>query len=333
MLRVLITVVCVLAAFGLFAMHDGIQYTLVLVTGSFSKTLPDTAQHTKSPNCDGASPCESGMIKVMSYNVLCRICDKDGFDQWQQRLPHLQEMIAKYDPDLLGSQELGGNGDIETIQSLFPEYGCVTYKLAKWAYADCALFYRKDRFDALDSGQFWLSPKPTVPFAHNWKVLTMPRYVNWAYLRQKSNGFRFLYVNTHFDNTSANKEPSAILFAKMFKPIADVMPIIATGDFNTDSTTQRYKNIKGGDGDAAIFHDVYDLATSKEVINNLPPDAKPSDIGEFIDPVRTIDHVFLAGPAKKEAARWVQDASVYGPDNRRPSDHPAVCAEVNLSLQ
>ena len=333
LLRILIVGVVLCAAFASFAAHDGIQYTLALVTGSFSKPVPDTAQYTASPNCDGTSPCSSGTIKVMTYNVLCRICDKEGYDPWDQRLPHLQEMIAKYDPDLYGSQELGGNGDIETILSLFPQFGCVSYKLAKWAYADCALFYRKDRFEALDSGQFWLSPKPHVPFATAWKKLAMPRYVNWVYLRQKSNGFRFLYVNTHFDNNSANKEPSAVLFAKTFKPIADVMPIIATGDFNTDPTTTRYKNISGGEGGAAIFHDVYDLTPSKEVLNNLPPDAKPKDLQEFIDPLKTIDHVFLAGPVKMEVARWIQDATAYAPNNRWPSDHPAVFAEVNLTLK
>lgn len=332
-LRVLIVLVILCAGFAFFVAHDGIQYTLALVTGSFSKGAPDTAQYAASPNCGGTTPCSSGTIKVMTYNVLCRICAKEGYDAWDQRLPHLQEMIAKYDPDLYGSQELGGNGDIETFLSLFPQFEAVSYKMAKWAYADSALFYRKDRFEALDSGQFWLSPKPSVPFAHNWRALTMPHYVNWVYLRQKSNGFRFLYVNTHFDNTSGNKEPSAFLFANTLRPIANVMPIIATGDFNTNPTTERYKNIKGGDGDAAVFQDVYDLAPSKEVINNLPPGFKPKDLGEFIDPAKTIDHVFLAGPVKMEVARWIQDATAYPPNNRWPSDHPAVYTEVNLTLK
>jgi endonuclease/exonuclease/phosphatase family metal-dependent hydrolase len=332
-LRVVIIVICLIAASAIFISNDGIQYVLAFATNSFSKPLPSPEEIAQAPNCDGAALCESGWIKVMTYNVLCRICDKDGYDSWDERTPHLQEMIMKYDPDLFGSQELGGNADIAQIQTWFPDYECVTFKFGKWTYADCALFFRKDRFDSLKSGQFWLGSNPNLPFAHSNKAISMPRYVNWVLLRQKSNGFRFLYVNTHFDNSGCNKNPSALFYAKMFRPIAKVLPIIATGDFNTYSEEERYTDIKGGKGDEAFFQDVYDLAQSKELLNNLPPDVKPKDLEEFINPVKTIDHVFLAGPVKMDVARWIQDATVYAPNNRWPSDHPAVYAEVNLKLK
>jgi endonuclease/exonuclease/phosphatase family metal-dependent hydrolase len=261
------------------------------------------------------------------------MCAKEGFDNWDARIPHLEEKIAGYDPDLLGVQELGGDQDLDQFLAMFPQYECISYRFGKWAYGDAALFFRADRFEALDSGQFWLSPHPALPFGFAWKPLSMPRYVNWVYLRQKSNDFRFLYLNTHFDNNGPNKETAARFFAKVFRPIAERMPIIATGDFNTPTTSDRYKNIKGGDGGPPFFVDAADLVAKKEVISNIPSGTASHKIEEFIDPAQSIDHVFLAGPNKAEVGRWVEDANVYGPQNRWPSDHPAIYAEVDLKLQ
>jgi endonuclease/exonuclease/phosphatase family metal-dependent hydrolase len=332
-LKVILIALVLLVAVVVALKLDGIQYVFALATGSFSKPYFDVSAYLQSPNCDGTDSCESGPIRVMTYNVLCRPCVKEGFDPWDERLPHLQEMIARYDADLLGLQELGGFGDIETFARVFPQYEYVTYTFSEWAYGDCALFYRKERFEALDSGQMWLGPKPTVPLGAGWKALAMPRYVNWVYLRQKSNGFRFLYVNTHFDNNTRNKEASASLFAKTFAPLAAVMPIIVTGDFNTNQQVARYRNLKGDTGTSRVFDDVFDLASEKKVIQNIPDGVKALRAEFFTDPARAIDHIFLAGPVEKNVSRWIEDASVYGQDNRWPSDHPAVYAEVGLRMR
>ncbi len=329
----IVVAILILSVLGwFFVTHEGVQYTLAALVRSSGKPYFDPAVYASEPNCSGTTPCGSGVIKVLTFNVLCNGCNKPDFDPWETRLPHLIERITKYDPDLWGSQELGGNGDIDTFLQAFPQYACVTYRAGRLAFADCALFYRKDRFDLLDSGQMWLSPKPTLPFSFGWKPLAVPRYTNWAYLKQKSNGFRFLYVNTHFDNNSPNKEPSAVLFSKTYGAIAKTVPMIVTGDFNTDSTTQRYKNIQGGTDGLAKFEDTMNLAPNKEVLNTIPQNHKLDDIETYIDPARLIDHIFLAGPEKKEVLRWVVDATTYGNTKRLPADHPSVYAEVQLSL-
>jgi len=329
-LKRIAVVAVVLLLFAVYVRHDGIQYTMAFVLHSWSKPYFNLEPYRRKANCDGASPCESGRLKVLTYNVLCRVCEKDGYDKWNERWPHLKDLIAKYDADLFGAQELGGYGDIDTILKAFPQYACETYKFGPWAYGDCALFYRADRFEVLDAGQMWLSPKPSVPFAHNWKPLSVPRYVNWAYLRQKSNGFRFLFVNTHFDNNSANKEPSAVLFSRTFRPIAESVPIVATGDFNTDVRAERYRNIRGAKDGPAVFNDTMDLAKTKNVLQSAGAIASDDEIRWHTDLERTIDHIFVAGPVDAEVFDWTQDATVYAPWFRWPSDHPAVYAELNL---
>jgi endonuclease/exonuclease/phosphatase family metal-dependent hydrolase len=331
-LKRLAILAAILILLAFFIRNDGIQYTMAYALGSFGNPYFNADLYAAEKNCDGAAQCASGPLRVMTYNVLCRICDKNRptFDPWTERLPYLCERIAKYDPDLLGMQELGGYADLEDFRKAFPQYDYVTYKFGKWAYGDCALYYRKDRFEVLDSGQMWLSPKPTLPFALAWKA-SMPRYVNWAYMRQKKDGFLFLYLNTHFDNATVNKEPAAVLFAKTFNPIAAKMPVIVTGDFNTNSTTQRYKNIIG-EGPGKL-EDTYDLAPSKELLNEPASKGKEREMDGYDNALMAIDHIFVGGPGKKEVFRWVIDSTLYGPDKKSPSDHPSVFAEFNLGLR
>lgn len=332
-LAVLVVILAALLLLFVFSVWNGtFQYSMASALGSFGNPYFNAGQYSGDKNCGGAAQCASGPIRVMTYNVLCRICDKNrpAFDPWTERLPYLCERIATYDPDLLGMQELGGYVDLEDFRTALPQYDYITYKFGKWAYGDCALYYRKDRFEVLDSGQLWLSPKPTLPFALAWKA-SMPRYVNWAYLRQKKDGFQFLYLNTHFDNATVNKEPAAVFFAKTFNPIAAKMPMIVTGDFNTNSTTQRYKNLMG-EGPGKL-ENTYDLAQTKELLDA----ASKKEFGREMDgadnPEKAIDHIFVAGPVKKEVFRWVLDSSLYDSDTKSPSDHPSVFAEFNLVLR
>jgi endonuclease/exonuclease/phosphatase family metal-dependent hydrolase len=318
---------------------QGVQYTLALVRNSWGKARFDSSAVTPEKNCAGITPCTSGPIRVLSYNVLCRICTegsaehhKLGFEGWYDRLPHIMAVIKEYKPDLLGLQEVGGWQDINELNPDPSLYEPLAHEVGPWVYGDAALFYRKDRFDALDSGQFWYGPTPDIPFAYEWRRLSMPRYLNWVHLRQKDNGFEFLYMNTHFDNAGVNKDPSALLVNKTFGPHAKRLPIIFTGDFNTKrSENPRYHNIMFGDGTEAVFKDALDLAAKPEELPALATsDGKRDDRPKTLDDV--IDHIFLAGPGKNEVQRWVVDSRRYGSGaDKSQSDHPAVFAIVDLA--
>lgn len=324
-LRRLLALLAAVVLVAVFVYHDGIQHVIGMVSGHAG--VPEAGA---TANCDGITPCSSGPMGVLTFNVLCRLCEKEGFDSWDLRAPHLRDLIRRYDPDLLGLQELGGVQDFVDLLGSDSPYEVVSYRLGKWYYGDCALFYRRGMFELLDSGQFWLSPKPTVPFAKGWKPLSMPRYLNWALLRRTDNGFRFLYMNTHFDNNTVNKNPSAELVARTFGPLAKALPIIMTGDFNTDQSSHRFDVLRRAGTTAVTFENAMDLAEVREVIGDESGDAAPSSDDACFEVSGLIDHIFLAGPIEKGVARWVLDRPRYGPEDRRPSDHPAVFAEVVL---
>ncbi len=329
-------ILAVTSVFGLlaaaFVYFQGIQYSLALLTGSLRNPYFDAAPYATDDNCFGREPCTSDIVRVLTYNIYCRICTDEQHDPWDVRIPHLRNMIQRYDPDLIGSQELGGWKDIQEFLPDETTYGIVSFEFGPWTYGDSALFYRKSRYELLDSGQFWLSPNPELPFGFGWLKLSAPRYLTWACLRDRNNGFTFLFMNSHLDNNPLNKESSAPLIFSRFSPVSEQMPIIFTGDFNTSPTTERYNVLRKGYSENVVFHNAADItARQAECIytaDTLPPD-KLADFQHF---EHTIDHIFLAGPVKKEVLRWVVDRNIYGEPQRQASDHPAIFAEIRLTL-
>jgi endonuclease/exonuclease/phosphatase family metal-dependent hydrolase len=341
-LKVTVILCIVVLLSALFIYLQGIQYTLGLLTGSLRDPYFDGAQYQAEKNCYGNTPCSSDVIGVLTYNVFCRVCD----ELWDVRITHLRNLVERYNPDLIGSQELGTWKDIEEYLPEGDIYEAVTFEFGPWTYADAALFFRKSRYELLDSGQFWLSPNPGLPFGFGWLKLSAPRYLTWAYLRDRHNGFTFLFMNTHLDNNPMNKEASAPLIFKTFAPYAERMPIIFTGDFNTNPTTERYTVLRQGTGEQAtgritvlrqgtgnqtIFFNAADIVQKQEMQLYQEGTAIPADRTYFTNFMNTIDHIFLAGPVEKEVREWVVDYNEYDV-GQRASDHPAVFAKIQLTL-
>ena len=333
MFRSLVVTIIVALLGALFVWNNGIQYSLAILTGSLRDPCFDGQQYDEEASCYSEERCESGVIRMLTYNVLCRVCVKEDYDPWDERILYLRGLVERYDPDLIGSQELGSWRDIVEFLPGDDVYGVVSFDFGPWTYADSALFYRKARYDLLDAGQFWLSPTPHLPFGFPWKPLSMPRYVSWAFLRDRENGFTFLYMNSHVDNNPLNKDNSAPLVFDVFAPHAYRMPVIFTGDFNTNATTERYQVFQRGPGDDIVFVNAADLAPALELQQYTPEQAEPVDTVPFDRFEHMIDHVFLAGPVEKEVLRWVVDYNTYGDAQRPASDHPAVYSEIRLSLR
>lgn len=329
-----LAVTCIIAAsLAVFVYCQGIQYTVALLSNSLRDPHFDSSGYEPGDNCHGEEPCSSGVIRVLTYNVFCRICGQEGDDPWDVRVARLRRLVERYDPDLIGSQELGGWKDMQEYLPEGDKYATVTFEFGPWTYGDSALFYRRSRYELLDSGQFWLSPNPGLPFGFSWLKLSAPRYLTWACLRDLHTGFTFLFLNSHLDNNTLNKESSAPLIYKTFSAHAERLPIIFTGDFNTNPTTTRYTVLQQGHDGVQVFHNAADIAAQREVQVYLPGNDEPSSTGAFDRFEHMIDHIFVAGPTSTEVLRWVVDENLYGEPLRQASDHPALYAELRMTLQ
>ncbi len=310
--------VALIALIG-FIRFQGIQYLAAYLGQGFAHALP--AVNTSPQNC------RSGAMTVLSYNVeygsdfiesmalRFRHGDTGGALPWSTRLPEIRERIAEYDPDLIGFQETHTDTDIATIVPS-TKYSLVSYHLGRFQYGDAALLFKTDRFELVDKGQFWLGPNPSLPMSYGFRALSMIRYVNWAMLHDKSNNFSFIFVNTHFDNASVNKEPSATLFYQQLTKLAQTLPVIVTGDFNTPASTERYDRLSGAKDLPPLLQNAYQLAGEPVVQPSLHPNQR-------------IDHIFAGGACRATAESWLIDPRPLK-NGQRMSDHDPLVSRLRF---
>jgi endonuclease/exonuclease/phosphatase family metal-dependent hydrolase len=206
-------------------------------------------------------PASPGELRVMSFNLRVKtILDSLG-NSWNSRKELLVSTIRQFDPDLLGTQE-GLATQIDYLSRELDDYDWVGAGRNDGNRGGemCAIFYRKSRFQLLDSGHFWLSDTPSVPGSKSWGS-AWPRMVTWVKLRPRGRGpagGEFCMFNTHFDvfGARARVESARLLRAKMHL-IAGNLPCIITGDFNDQPGSEPYQTLLAGDGKSTRLTDVY----------------------------------------------------------------------------
>jgi endonuclease/exonuclease/phosphatase family metal-dependent hydrolase len=92
------------------------------------------------------------------------------------------------------------------------------------------LFYRHDRVELLEGGEFWLSKSPDVHLSKDWDS-AFPRMMNHGLFREKQTGKLLRASVTHLDHmgSEARKQQAGIIR----RWIAEQKePVILMGDFN-----------------------------------------------------------------------------------------------------
>ena len=205
------------------------------------------------------SPAVAPTLRVMSFNIRFGTA-KDGPNHWDLRRDLLVDTIRKFDPDLLGTQETLLE-QAEFLAEKFPQYDWlgVGRDDAKRKGESVAIYWKKDRFEKQGGGHFWLSETPDVPGSKSWDT-SLTRMATWVKLRDKKSAgpaSQFVWVNTHFDHMGkqARLESGKVIRAWLRKNAADV-PVVVTGDFNTDAGSAPFKALVG-EGDAPQLTDAY----------------------------------------------------------------------------
>ena len=107
-------------------------------------------------------------VKVMTYNIRLDT-PNDSVNQWPKRTHKVYALIKKYDPDLIGLQEVLHHQLTDLLQNL-PAYSYIGVGRddgkTKGEYS--CILYKKDRFSALNQNTFWLSETPNVPGSKSW---------------------------------------------------------------------------------------------------------------------------------------------------------------------
>jgi len=179
-------------------------------------------------------------LKVGTYNIRLQPGDKGTPNAWESRKADFINLLRRMDLDAFGLQEVCP-GQAEYITNNLPQYVLVgEHRNADRASGEASpVLYRKDRFDALKCGTFWLSETPDVPGLKGWGA-ACPRVCSWMWLKDRKTGKTFCFANTHTDHVSAlaRKEGMLLIIRRMHEFAPPGTPVIFTGDHNCRETEE-----------------------------------------------------------------------------------------------
>lgn len=200
-------------------------------------------------------------LTIGSYNIRYdNAGDQAKGNGWAQRLPVVSSLIQFIDYDVLGCQEVLVN-QLEDLKKNLPEYGYVGVGRddGKQAGEFAPIFYKKDKFIILDSGEFWMSQTPDKP-SRGWDA-ALPRICTYVHLKEKKTGKKLWYFNLHMDHVGvkAREESSKLVINKIKAMLKQDEVAVLTGDFNVDQNNPIYNILE----ESGIVRDSYNLAPFK----------------------------------------------------------------------
>ena len=108
---------------------------------------------------------EAHQMKVASYNIrFANRNDSINGNGWAQRCPVIADLIRYHDYDIFGTQE-GKFHQVEELKNKLRGYDYIGVGrddgMKRGEFT--AIYYKTDRFELLDEGNFWLSSTPDYP--------------------------------------------------------------------------------------------------------------------------------------------------------------------------
>lgn len=246
-------------------------------------------------------------VTVMSYNVYYK------YDE--ARKDNVIANIRNHNPDSFGLQEATPEW-IEAVATAMPEYAYVGVGRDIDGGGEASpVFYKKDKYELIDSGTFWLSKTPQKP-SRGWDAM-FNRICTYVVLRNKETRFVYAHFNAHFDHMGviARLESVAVVTEKVSK-ICNTFPAVFTGDLNDYEGGDMYNRVL-----ESGFRDTKQLAETA--------DDKPTFHGysDLLTKEKPIDFIFVNAMATKVSTYKVDTAKYNG---EYASDHHPVISEMTL---
>jgi endonuclease/exonuclease/phosphatase family metal-dependent hydrolase len=258
---------------------------------------------------------------VVTYNIRYDNPD-DGPNVWTNRRDAMVKYLRETKADLIGMQEVLPQQRNYLAERL-TDYAVYSVGRDDGVKGEATpIFYRKERYELLDKGTFWLSETPDKVGSKGWDA-GLPRVVSWVKLRDKLADKPLLAVNTHFDNRGVQARlESAKLLARKTDQLdgdgASVLPVVLTGDFNCTARQEPYKVLVAKSDENGKLIDA-------QFISQRPHAGGESTSNGFkeIRPGAKIDFIFVRSLAV--LSHKIDDPRVEG---RFVSDHQPVQATL-----
>jgi endonuclease/exonuclease/phosphatase family metal-dependent hydrolase len=265
------------------------------------------------PGGPGPAPkADPGLIRVLTWNIHCGHEEGLPWQQfdWPGRKHALQTAVQQAGPDILCVQEAVGE-QVAFLEQALPAHRRVGVGRddGRAGGEHCAIFFKRDRFQEIDGGTFWLEGAGDQPRPGS--ALHVTRICTWVRLRDRGSGRVLRVYNTHLYLTEGARRPAV---RRILAHIAAGDPtdaVVVSADFNASPSAQsRRAFAEAGLADSA------------------PLAGKPSGRPTFQlygIGLRCLDGILVD-------RHWqVRNHRVLNvkPDNTFPSDHFGVLADLN----
>lgn len=184
-------------------------------------------------------------VRYISFNIRNSRAG-DGENAWEQRKTATKLMLETEQPTIFGLQEAYPE-QLAYIDENFPQFSRIGVGRDDGEKEGefMALYYRKDMYELLDSGNFWLSETPDEP-TMGWDAACF-RIVTWAKLKDVKTEKAFYAFNTHLDHVGqVAREQSILLIVRKINEIVKDKntPVFLSGDFNSDVSSSIFDPLK-----------------------------------------------------------------------------------------
>lgn len=261
-------------------------------------------------------------LNVMSFNIRYDN-PEDSLNNWQYRKDVAAKIIKTKDIDIVGAQEVLSN-QLADLKERLPEYNAIGVgrEDGKEQGEYSALLYKKDRFDEVKSGYFWLSETPEVVGSKGWDG-ACERIATWAVLKDKATGKEVFAINTHLDHVGkvARQEGVTLLLSKAHE-LSNGLPVIMTGDFNAAPQSSVIKHVTD---ETIKEHLINSKTVAKEVIGT---EWTFHDFGNLpLERRENIDYIFVSKAVEVDKFETVADKL----DEIYLSDHTPIVAKIKIN--
>lgn len=258
-------------------------------------------------------------MKVMSFNIWS---DAPRNSRWAARRDVIAGVMRAHQPDLIGLQE----ATLPMIRDLcerLPEYDWLGHGRddGKESGEHTPVFYRRERFERLAGGSFWLAESCDLP-GRGWDA-RCHRTVTWVRLHDREANAPVLHFNTHLDHLGrlARMKGAELLLHKVTE-LGGRDPVVVSGDFNCREASAPYRLLTGSlplQGEQGKVERLRDALHESE----SPPEGPRKTYRGLLGllGLGRIDYIFIKNALRVRRHRVLEEGA-------GASDHRAVMVEL-----
>ncbi len=278
-----------------------------------------------------------GAIDLATYNIRRAGKPDVGERDWTNRVHLIVGVVNKRGFDVMGLQE-AFPGQIEDLRAALPGWESFGKGRSKNLTDEASpIFWKAERFEKLDGGQFWMSETPDVPGSKSWKAM-FPRICTWVKLHDKETGKDFFFFNCHTDHASIEARQKGVrVILDRIAEIAKGAPVVLSGDFNDSVVDDKLREeIRNHPKDRTKLTPAgpdHPINVVKTVLKDSIDVSKTGHVGtDWTDNtygekhIKRIDYVFVSDGVDVLAHETCCDR----PNGQYPSDHEAVAVRLKV---